>query len=202
LLQLLLVGTLLPSFPTREYFDLTHCDCPLLLKQDRTFPLTLFSTYTMEKIWQLAHGVQQRCCPLYRWQRNTARITPLPQLFRRYQCAQEHQCFYALTTLSLLFLDTNEAIPVRTSRTAIRTTTLFFPTHFHSFKQPIPRVLSALIMMALTRIYAPLLLCLFILAHCLDPHHGDNKTDIDQSVLACSHAFNVHSSTPHSPLRC
>jgi len=55
-------------------------------------------------------------------------------------------------------------------------------------------------MIALTRIYAPLLLlCLFILAHCLDPHHGDNKTDIDQSVLACSHTFNVHSSSPHSP---
>jgi len=59
---------------------------------------------------------------------------------------------------------------------------------------------STLIMIALTRIYAPsLLLCLFILAHCLDPHHGDNKTDIDQSVLACSHTFNVHSSSPHSP---
>ena len=58
---------------------------------------------------------------------------------------------------------------------------------------------STLIMIALTRIYTPsLLLCLFILAHCLDPHHGDNKTDIDQSVLACSHTFNVHSSSPHS----
>jgi len=79
---------------------------------------------------------------------------------------------------------------------------IFSPTHFHSFKWPIPRVLSALIMMALTRIYAPsLFLCLFILAHCLDPHHGDNKTDIDQSVLACSHTFNDHSSTLHSPSR-
>jgi len=36
--QLLLVGTLLSSFPSREYLDLTHCDCPLLLKQNRTFP--------------------------------------------------------------------------------------------------------------------------------------------------------------------
>jgi len=78
----------------------------------------------------------------------------------------------------------------------------FSPTHFHSVKLSIPRVLSALIMMALTRIYAPsLLLCLFILAHCLDPYHGDNKTDIDQSVLACSHTFNVRSSSPHSPSR-
>jgi len=58
---------------------------------------------------------------------------------------------------------------------------------------------STLIMIALTRIYAPsLLLCFFILAHCLDPQHGDNKTDIDQSILACSHTFNVHS-IPHSP---
>jgi len=57
-------------------------------------------------------------------------------------------------------------------------------------------------MMALTRIYAPsLFLCLFILAHCLHPHHGDNMTDIDQSVLACNHrhTFNDESSTPHSP---
>ena len=59
---------------------------------------------------------------------------------------------------------------------------------------------STLIMIALARIYAPsLVLCLFILAYRLDPHHGDNKTDIDQSVLACSHTFNVHSSSPHSP---
>jgi len=95
--------TLLSSFPAREYLDLTHCDCPLLLRQNRTFPSTVFSTYTMEEIWQLAHGVQQRCCPLYRWQRNTARsrmeCTRLSQLFRRYWCAQEHLCFYALTTV-------------------------------------------------------------------------------------------------------
>ena len=59
---------------------------------------------------------------------------------------------------------------------------------------------SALIMMALTRIYAPsLFLCMFILAHCLDPQHGDNMTDIDQSVLACSHTLNDQSSTPHLP---
>ena len=148
-----------------------------------------------------------RCCPLYQWQRNTAlsrlECTRLSQVFRRYRCAQEHPYFYALTTLILLFLDTNKAIPALTSRMAIpsRTTTLFSPTHFHSVKRPIPRVLSALIMMALTRIYTPsLLLCLLILAHCLDPHHhGDNKTNIDQSVLACNHTFNVHSSTPHLP---
>jgi len=44
-----------------------------------------------------------------------------------------------------------------------------------------------------------LLLCLFVLAHCLDLPHGDNMTDINQSVLACSCAFNYQSSTPHSP---
>jgi len=54
--------------------------------------------------------------------------------------------------------------------------------------------------MALTRIYAPsLLLCLLILAHCLDLHRGENMTDIDQFFLACSHTFNDQSSTPHSP---
>ena len=127
--QLLPVGTLLPSFPTREYLDLTHCDCPLSLEQNRTFLLTVFSTYTIEEIWQVAHGVQQRWCPLYQWQRNTvqSRMECMchSQLFRRYQCVQEHPCLYALTTLSLLFLDTNGAKPAPTSRTAIRTTTLF-----------------------------------------------------------------------------
>ena len=67
-------------------------------------------------------------------------------------------------------------------------------------KWPTPRVLSALIMMALTRIYAPsLFLCLFILAHCLDPQHGDNMTDIDPSALACSHSLNDQYSTPRWP---
>ena len=64
--------------------------------------------------------------------------------------------------------------------------------------QPFPRLLS--ISMALKRSCAlSLPLCLFILAHCQDPHHGDNKTDIDQFVLACSHTFNVRYSSPHSP---
>ena len=79
---------------------------------------------------------------------------------------------------------------------------IFSLTHFHTVKWPIPRVISAVIMMALTSIHTPsLLLCLFILAYCLpvDPHHGDNITDVDQSVLACSHTFNDQSSTPHSP---
>jgi len=50
--------------------------------------------------------------------------------------------------------------------------------------------------MALTRIYAPsLLLFLFILAHFLDPQHGDYMTHIDQSVLACRHTLNHQSST-------
>jgi len=56
---------------------------------------------------------------------------------------------------------------------------IFSPTHFQSVKSPIPRVLSGLIRMGLTWIYAPsLVLCFFILTHCLDPHHGDNETNI------------------------
>ena len=90
-------------FLLAQYLDLTHYDCSLLLKRDRTFPLTVFSTYTMEKIWQLAHGAQQCCCPSYRWQRNTVRgridFTRHPQLVRKYWCAQDHPSFYALTSL-------------------------------------------------------------------------------------------------------
>ena len=58
----------------------------------------------MEEIWQLAHDVQQRCCPLYQRQRNTVRsrmeCTRRSPLFRRYQCAQEHPLFYALPSIS------------------------------------------------------------------------------------------------------
>jgi len=175
-----------------------------------TFPLTVFSTYTIEEIWQLTHGVQQRCCPLYQWQRNTTQshmeCTCHSQLFRRYRCAQEHPCFYTLTTLF------PSISPYKRIHTCVDNQNSnsnnnhnFSPTHFHAVKQPIPWVLSDLIMMTLTRIHTPsLLLCLFILTHCLNPHHGDNKTgvNIDQSVLVCSHTFNVHSSTPHSLLWC
>jgi len=127
-------------------------------------------------------------------------------LFRQYQCAAEHSSFYALRLTSLFpSISRYKRSHTRTDKQDGNSNDdpIFPPTHFHFVKRPIPRVLSALIMMALTRIYAPLLfLCLFILTHCLDPHHGDNKTDIDQSVLACSHTFNVHSSTPHSPSQC
>jgi len=152
--QLLLVGTLLPSFPTREYLDLTHCDCPLLLKQNRTFPSTVFSTYTIEEIWQLAHGVQQRCCPLNWWQSNTAwsrmECSRHSQLFGRYRCAQEHPCFYALTTL-FLFISRYKRSHTRADKQDGNSNDdpIFSPTYFHSVKRPIPRVLSALIMMAL-----------------------------------------------------
>jgi len=92
-------------FLLAQYLDLTHCDCSLLFKQTHRFPSTVFSTYTMEEIWQLAHGAQQCCYPSYRWQRNTARgrtdFTCHPQLRRKYWCAQDYLLFYALTSLFL-----------------------------------------------------------------------------------------------------
>jgi len=45
---------------------------------------------------------------------------------------------------------------------------------------------------------ASLLVHFGLLSTSWSPHHGDNKTNIDQSVLACIHTFNVHSSTTHS----
>jgi len=161
--QLLLVGTLLPSFPTRdsEYLDLTHCDCPLLLKQDRTFPSTVFSAYTMEEIWQPAHSVQQRCCPLYKeiqlgvvWN-----VRFSPSCLGGTGALKSTHVFMRWQIFFLLFLDTNEAIPAPTSRTAIKTTTLFSQTHFHSIKRPIPRVLSALIMHNLHSFFLSIYFC-------------------------------------------
>jgi len=68
---------------------------------------------------------------------------------------------------------------------------IFSQIHFHSFKGPTSRVLSALIGMTLTRIYAPsLLLRSFILVHRVDPQHGDIMPDIDQYVLAYSLTLN------------
>jgi len=151
----------------------------------------------MEEIWQLAHGAQQRCC--FHWRHsNTARgrleCTRHSQLFRRYWCAQEHPCFYALTLFPSISRYKWSHTRADKQDGNSNDDPIFSPTHFHSVKRPIPRVLSALIMMALTRIYAhSMLLCLLILAHCLDPHHGDNKTDVHYSVLACSLTFNDQS---------
>jgi len=162
----------------------------LLLKRNRTFPSTVFSTYTMEEIWHQAHCAQQCCCPSYKWQRNTAKsrmdFTSHFQISRKYWCAhwQEHPSFYALTTL-FPSISQSKQNHTRADKQDCDSNDdpIFSPTHFHSIKWPIPLVLSALTMMTLTRISAPsLLLCLFILAHCLNFRHGDNMTDIDQSV--------------------
>jgi len=128
-------------------------------------------------------------------------VSSRSQLLRKYLCAQEHSSFYALATLfpSISRYKRNHTRADKQDGNS-NDEPIFSPTHFHSVKRSIPWVLSDLIMMALTRIYAPsLLLCWFILAHCLDPHHSDDITDIDQSVLAYSYTFNDQSSTPHSP---
>ena len=122
-----------------QHLDLTHCDCPLLLKQNRTCPSTVFSTYTMEEIWQLAHGVQQRCCPLYRWQRSTAwsrmERTRHSLLFRRYRCVQGHPCLYALTTLFPSFSRYKQSHTRADKQDGnSNDDPIFSPTHFHSVK--------------------------------------------------------------------
>jgi len=128
-------------------------------------------------------------------------FTSYSQLLRKYRCAELDPSLYALTTL---FPSISRYKRTRADKQHGNSTDypIFSPTDFHSVKWPIHRVLSALMMMALTslRIYAPsLFFCLFVLAYCLDPHHGDNMTDVDQSFLACSYTLNDHSSTPHSP---
>jgi len=60
---------------------------------------TLWLPIVTQAKLQLAHGVYERCCPLYLRQRNNIE-TRLSQLYRRYWCAQEHLCFNALTTFS------------------------------------------------------------------------------------------------------
>jgi len=116
-----------------------------------------------ERVAQIDCAEKGFCCVASRSCGYQIWSTLLSQLFRRYQCAQEHPCFYALTTLFPSISRYKRSHTRADKQDGIRTTTLFSPTHFHSIKQPIPRVLSAFIMMALTRIYAPsLLLCLFM----------------------------------------
>jgi len=54
------------------HLESTHCDCSSWFERNCTFLSTVFSAYTMKEIWHLTHSDQQRCCPLYWRQRNTA----------------------------------------------------------------------------------------------------------------------------------
>ena len=125
----------------------------------------------------------------------------LSHMFRRYQCAQEHPCFYALTTLfpSISRYKRSHTLADKQDGNS-NDDPIFSPTHFHSVKQPIPRVFSGLIMMPLTRIYAlSLLRCLFILSHCLDPHHGHNKPTLTNLFWPAS-TLSMFTLQPH--IRC
>ena len=159
---------------TSEYLDLTHCDYPLLLKRNRTFPSTVFSTYTMAEMLQLDPRRSATLLPFIP-ERNTARsrmdlrVTPSDCLG---STSAQHRLFYVLTTL-FPSISRYKRSYTRADKQDGNSNDdpILSPTHFQSVEWPIPRVLSALIMMVLTRIYAPsLLLCLFILVHCLDPH--------------------------------
>jgi len=189
-------------FQFAQYLDLARCNRSASRHERNRTSLSVILTYR-RCIWPFAHGAQQRC-PRSRGQNNTisARMecTRHTVSFRKYRWAAEHPSFYALTSL-FPSISRYKRSHTRGRQFERRP---YFLAHSRSLRQMTDSLgSSTLIMIALTRIYTPsLLLCLFILAHCLDPHHGDNKTDIDQSVLACSHTFNVHSSTPHSPSRC
>jgi len=194
-------------FQFAQYLDLARCNRSALQHdRNRTSLSTVILTYR-KWMWPFAQGAQQRCNQSRRQDNKISvrmECTRHTVLFRKYQCAPEHPSFFALTSLFPSISRCNQS-HTRTDKQDGNSNDdpIFSPTHFHAITWPIPRVLSALIMMAVTGIYAPsLLLCLFILAHCLDPHHGDNKTYINQSVLGCSHTLNVHSSTPHSPSQC
>ena len=201
------MGRFCHFFPISEYVDFAHCVHCESSKTARFRQLCSQPTQ-WKKYGSWPTALSNIAAFIVCTDRNTAQsrmeCSRHSQLFRRYRCTQQHPCFYALTTLFPSISRYKRSHTCADKQDSISNDDpIFSPTHVHSVKQPIPRVLSALIMMAITRIHAPsLLLCLFILSHCLDPHHGDNKTDIDQSVLACSHTFNVYASTPHSPSRC
>jgi len=171
-------------FQFAQYLDLARCNRSASRhERNRTSLSTVILTYR-RWMWPFAHGAQQRCHRLRR-QDNTIstrmECTRHTFLFWKYRCAPEHPSFYALTSL-FPSISRYKRSHTRVDKQDGNSNDdpIFSPTSFHSVKWPILRVLSALIMMAVTRIYAlSLLFCLFILAHCLDPHHGDNKTDID-----------------------
>jgi len=153
----------------------------------------------MEEIWQLAHGAQPRCCPLYRGQRNTAKSRIDVLLLRKYRCA----AFIVLCAdnpFPFYFSIQMEPHPCRQAGQRFRRR-----PHFLANSPPLRQMTHSLGSFSShsdgsykdLRTFAASLL--FILAHCLDPHHGDNMTDIDQSVLACSNTFNDQSLILHSP---
>jgi len=89
-------------FQLVRYLKLAHCSYSSRNERNRTSLPTMILTYR-RWIWPFAHGVQRRCHPSSRRQRNTisARMecTRHAVLFRKYLCAQEHVSFLALTPL-------------------------------------------------------------------------------------------------------
>jgi len=105
------------------------------------------------------------------------------QLLRKYRCLKEHLCFYALTTL-FPSISGYRRSHTRADKKDCDSNDdpVFSQTHFHSVKWLTPRVLSALIMMALTWHGSPRHRCLYA-------YYGDNLADIDQSILACNYTL-------------
>jgi len=152
-------------FQLVQYLELAHRDYSSRNKRNRTSLLTMILTY-WRWIWPFAHGAQRRRHPSSRRQSNTIvdRLECMchTALFRKDLCAQEHQLFYALTTL-LPTISRHKRRHIRAAKKDGDSNDypIFSQTHFHSVKWLTPRVLSVLIMMALTWIsVTSLLLCL------------------------------------------
>jgi len=130
-------------------------------------------------------------------------------LFRKYRCASEHPSFYALTSLfpsisrykrssntrAVKSDDSDDTTdPGPEDSRAVRKLT-FIPSNaalpkavvnFNGSQKELRSFTAAL---------------LVLLAHCLDPHHGDNKTYIDQFVLTCTLSmFAIHLRIRHRNL--
>jgi len=133
-----------------------------------------------------------RCCPSYRWQSNIVRgridfTTCHPQLLGNYRCAQEHLSFYALTIL-FPFISRCKRSHTRAAKKDgdSNDEPIFSQTHFHSVKLTTP--LSGSFSSHNDGYYKDL--CTFAASVLVHHQHGDHMTDIDQSVLACSHTLN------------
>jgi len=125
--HLLLVGRLLLFIPTpsREYLDLTHCDCPLLLKRNCTFPSTVFSTYTME---DMAAGPRRSAALLLslaekKYSQESYGFASHSQLLRKYQCAT-----------SIVLCADNPFTRANKQDGNSNDDPIFSPTHFHPVK--------------------------------------------------------------------
>jgi len=127
-------------------------------ERNRTSLPTMILTY-QRWIWPVPQDAQRRCHSSSRRQSDTIGVhmecTCHTVLLWKYQCAQEHPSFYALTTFPPS-ISQHKQTHIRATKkdSDSNDDPTFSQTHFHSIKKLTHWVLSVLIIMVLTWILA------------------------------------------------